>query len=155
MILRHSSIGEYGIIQQTAVIAESQSTTFIIRVGHRLPAFACRIRTAIVGITNVNQIVLRTVTSLRIHASGRRHIVRITLISQTVVVQIIPCVQEIVSVAGEVHTHLELIAYRRLPFLAALRFYQDNTAVGTCTVDSRRSRILQDLDRLDVGRVDV
>jgi len=56
------------------------------------------------------------------------------------------CIEEIVALTGEVHTELSLVVNGSLASLTVLGLNQNYTTVGTGTVDSGRSGILQHLD---------
>ena len=100
----------------------------------------------IIEITDIEQLVTDTITHLVIYRSGTWSIIGITLVTQTVVVDVIVCIEEIVTLTGEVHTELSLVVNGSLTSLTILGLNQNYTTIGTGTVDSGRSGILQHLD---------
>ena len=100
----------------------------------------------IIEITDIKQLVTYTITHLVIYRSGTWSIIGITLVTQAVVVDVIMCIEEIVTLTGEVHTELSLVVNCGLTSLTVLGLNQNNTTVSTGTVDSGRSCVLQNLD---------
>ena len=134
------------IFHLTAVILIENLLALVVWVVHYLPALTLEMLGIIIEITDIEQLVTDTITHLVIYRSGTWSIIGITLVTQAVVVDVIMCIEEIVTLTGEVHTELSLVVYGCLTSLTILGLNQNNTTISTGTVDSGRSSVLQNLD---------
>ena len=150
MILGKRNIVEGCIFQLTAVILIENLLAIVVWVVHYLPALALEMLGIIIEITDIEQLVTDTITHLVIYSTCTWNILGITLVTQTVVVDVIFGIKEIITVTGEVHTELSLVVNSGLTSLTVLGLNQDYTTIGTGTVDSGRSGVLQNLNRLDI-----
>ena len=146
MILRDGYIVEGCIFHLTAIVLIENLLALVVWVVHYLPALTLEMLGIIIEITDIEQLVTDTITHLVIYRSCTWSIIGITLVTQTVVVDVIMCIEEIVTLTGEVHTELSLVVNCGLTSLTVLGLNQNYTTVGTGTVDSGRSGILQHLD---------
>ena len=155
MVLGKSRVFIYLVAQGRAVILK-HNLPARHGVGHLLPAFLQQVFISVqvtdgilVGIVRP---IHRAVTARVIdvgQASSRIHTPQPPEADEVLGIHVL------VSLAGKVHAALEFIRYLGMASLAFLGLYQDDTVVGTRAVDGSRSGILQHLDRLNVGRVDV
>ena len=146
MILGKCYIVEGCIFHLTAVILIENLLALVVWVVHYLPALTLEMLGIIIEITDIKQLVTDTITHLVIYSTCTWSIIGITLVTQAVVVDVIMCIEEIVTLTGEVHTELSLVVNSGLTSLTILGLNQNNTTIGTGTIDSGRSGILQHLD---------
>ena len=137
-------------MQFTGMVSKNQSIAGICRIRHRLPSF---VQQMLVGIRHKSQIHsgVHTETFLVFHARTTIG----TLPAQTLIIQIVTGIQVLIPFTCKVYPPFEFVSDLRPAFHSLSGRYQNNTVIGTGTINSCRSRIFQHLYGFNVRGIDI
>ena len=155
MVLSESRIFIYFISQSSAIILKYNLLTRN-RVSHLFPSFLQQVFIAIqISDRKLFRVILTIHSTITAHTINLWQATTRILTSQTSVFYVVFGIHVFISLTGKVQTTLKFIRNLGNSFFSFLCLHQNDTIIGTSTINSSRSCIFQYLDWLDIRRIDI